>query len=46
MPLKKGSSQKNVGKNIKKLLAEGYPAKQAQAIALSQAKKSKKKNNL
>jgi hypothetical protein len=43
MPLKKGSSQKAIGKNIKKLMHEDYPPKQAQAIALSQAKKSKRR---
>jgi len=41
--LKKGSSKKTVAKNIKTEMAHGKPQKQAVAIALSVARKSKKK---
>jgi hypothetical protein len=43
MPLKKGSSRKDVSANIKTEIAAGRPQKQAVAIALNVAGKSKKK---
>lgn len=43
MPLYKGQSDKTVKKNIKKLIDEGYPQKQAVAISLSNKKKRQRK---
>lgn len=42
MPLKKGSSKKVVSANIKTEMAAGRPQKQAIAISLKKAGKSKK----
>jgi hypothetical protein len=43
MPLKSGKSKKAVSKNIRTLRKEGFKHKQAIAIALSKAGKSKPK---
>jgi hypothetical protein len=48
VPLKKGSSNKTVSKNISKLRREGKPRKQAIAIAMNvsgKAKPKKRKKN-
>ena len=42
MPLKKGCSEKTMSANIRKLRGEGYPQKQAVAIAMSQCRTATK----
>jgi len=44
MPLKKGSSKKVISENIRMEMHKGHPQKQAIAMALASAGKSKGKN--
>lgn len=43
-PPKQGKTRKAISSNVKKEMAEGRPQKQAVAIALSKAGKSRKQN--
>jgi len=43
MPLKRGKSKKTISSNIRTEMASGRPRRQAIAIALSKAGKSRKK---
>lgn len=43
MPLRKGKSQAVISQNIRKLRHEGYPQRQAVAIALNVAGKGRKR---
>ena len=45
MPLKEGSSNKTISKNIEKIKKAGHPIKQSIAIALEEARKSKRKGD-
>jgi hypothetical protein len=40
MPLKKGTSRKTIGKNIKEMESSGYSRKQSIAASLNEARES------
>jgi len=42
MPLKIGSSDRTISKNIRKMMREGYPQRQAVAASLRSACKARK----
>jgi len=42
VPLKRGKDQATIGRNIGKLISEGYPRDQAAAIAHDHARRSNK----
>jgi len=42
MPLKRGYSRKTISKNIRTMMREGRPQKQAVAIALNTARRAKR----
>lgn len=44
MPLRRGKSREVVSENIAQLMHEGYPQKQAVAIALRKSRESRKRN--
>lgn len=43
MPLSRGKSDRSRGENIAKLIREGYPLKQAVAIAMKEQRRAKGK---
>lgn len=42
MPLKRGSRKATVSSNIRKMMREGYPQRQAVAASLTSARKGRK----